>query len=54
MIYVLSSFRCAALAVASCISHIDVHTGRFTVVLIVLIFMLRPSIFLSVFSVVVS
>ena len=44
MIYTLSSCRCA-----SCISCIDVHTGRPTVVLIVLTFILRPHIYLSSF-----
>ena len=45
MIYALSSCRCASLVVASCISHMDVHTGRSIVVLIVLTFMLRPPYF---------
>ena len=35
---------CASLAVAPCISHIDVHTDRSTVVLMVLTFMVRPHI----------
>ena len=36
MVYALSSCRFASLAVASCIFHMDVHTARSTVVLIVL------------------
>ena len=44
MIYALRSCRCASLAVAFCISFMDVHTGRSAAVLIVLTFMLRPPI----------
>ena len=50
MTYNSSSCVCASLAVASHISHIDVHTGRSTAVLIVLMSMLRLHISLSSFS----
>ena len=50
MIYTLSSCMCASLAVASCISCIDAHTGRPTVAFILLIFIIRPHISLSLLS----
>ena len=50
MIYGMKSCRCASWAVASCMSCMGVHTGRSTVVLIVLTFKLRPCIPLSLFS----
>ena len=50
IIHALSSCRFAFLAVASCISYMDVHTGRSNVLLIVLKFMLKPSISLSLFT----
>ena len=46
MIYALSSYRYTSLAVTSCISHMDAQTGRSTVVLIRLTFMLRPHIYI--------
>ena len=50
MIHSLSFCRCASLTVASCIYHMVVNTGRSAVVLIVLTYMLRPHISLSLFS----
>ena len=47
MIIALSAYRFPSLVVASCISCIDMHTGRSIVVLILLTFMLRPDISLS-------
>ena len=49
-IYAFSSCRCASLDVTSCISHIDVHTGKSTAVSVTLMSMLRPHISLSLFS----
>ena len=49
MIYVFSFCRCTSLVVTSCISHIDLHTGRPTDVSIMLMFMLRSHISLSLF-----
>ena len=49
MISALRSCSHVSLAVASCISCMDVHIGRPTVMLILLTFMLRPQI--SLFSV---
>ena len=45
-----SSCRCASSTVASCILHIDVHTGRSTAVSIALMFMLRPLTSSTLFS----
>ena len=42
VIYAMSSCKCVSLAVSSCISCMDVHTGRSNDVLMVLTFMLRP------------
>ena len=50
MIYGFSSCRCASLAVTSYISHFDVHTGRSTTVSVVFMFMFKPLISLSLFS----
>ena len=50
MIYAFSFYRCASLGVISCISCIDIHTGRSMAVSIALIFMLRPCIYLSLLS----
>ena len=50
LMYAFSSWRCASLAVASCISCIGVHTGRSTDFCIALIFTVGPHISLSLFS----
>ena len=47
MIYTMRSCKCASWFVAFCMSCMDVHTGRFINVLIVLTFMLR--LYISVF-----